>query len=104
MSSFILERLPASSALLVRPKSLWLLNLDGRIVEEKIIGILQRQILFQEKTFQDAKSGSLFIALLESTKKVGELKIVTLENSLGFIASASPSGLKAAEFEETLRA
>jgi len=73
------------------------------VVEEKIIGILQRQILFQEKTFQDAKRESLFIALLESTKKVGALKILTLENPLGFIALAPTSGLKAAEFEGTFR-
>jgi hypothetical protein len=34
---------------------------------------------------------------------VGELKIMTLENSLGFIALAPTSSLKAAEFEGTFR-
>jgi hypothetical protein len=70
------------------------------VVKEKIINSLRRQILYREKTSKDVKSGSLLIALLESTKKAGELRIVTLENSTGLVASTSPAWLKAAEFGE----
>ncbi len=86
-----------------RTEVTWVIEPGWADSEENIISILQRQISFHEKTFQDAKSGSLFIALLESTQKAGDLKIVTLENSLGVIASASPAALKAAGFEERLR-
>jgi hypothetical protein len=67
---------------------------------EEILNSLRRQISYREKTSKDANIEPLFIALLESTKKVGELKIVTLESSSGFVASASPSYLTAVEFEE----
>lgn len=72
------------------------------VVKEEIITSLRRQILYREKTSKDVKSGPLLIALLESTKKVGELKIVTLENSTGLVASTSPASLKAAEFGENV--
>ena len=71
--------------------------------KEKIIGIVQRQILFHEKTFPDPPIGPLFIAFLESNQKAGGLKILALENTSGVLASASPAVLKAAGFEETLR-
>ena len=86
-----------------RTEVTWVIEPGWADCEERIISILQRQISFYEKTFPDVKSGSLFIALLESTQKAGDLRIVSLENSLGVIASASPTTLKAAGFEERLR-
>ena len=82
----------------------WLAIEPGwEVVKEKAIGILQHQILYREKTSENTKSGSLLIALLDSTKNAEELKMSVLDNSSGFVALASSLFLKATEFDEIFR-
>ena len=69
-------------------------------VQEKIVNSFRRQITYWEKTSKDAEIDFLLISLIDSGKNGGDLKVVTLGNSSGFVASASPAYLKAADFGE----